>query len=567
MGRGSPLERALTLWRISPRVLVVALAALVLLVGFVWFAFARTAERLVDSLRWYGQVEIADRSTGLTGDVHLRGVRLSTYGADPQLILSADRVVLDTQGFLWTLFAGYSGGGNAAIESYLSPAQIEAVRVGGDLPAALPAMRALAIDAEGVVAGPALQSFGELRWFGLGSASPFDSAACDLDRSFESSDLMRMGLPDAPVRARLAVSLVDAATADVEVTLSRAGASRATLSARLRADDPERIIDADPATLIALERRWDVADEGFVAARNRYCAGRLGISRDGYVDRHLDAVRARLAALGVRADPAVEGAYRRFVGRGGELTWRAQPSLATTFGQMARFSPAQQLRLLNATIESVRGRAVPFALEFDVPQAPAPVVASDASFAALAAPDGAVADAIPAPVASPASSAPADAASAVAPVPGTASTALAPALASAAPAAVVETSTAPVDEPATAAPAASSAAAPVTPVTDVTQTAALPNGLQPVPRRAAYAPGQIVPYEALADMEGRRFEITSIYGTRRRGTLEKYTNAALTLRLGAREGSLRLSMPQRTVREIRLLDHFSADEAARPAGG
>jgi hypothetical protein len=91
--------------------------------------------------------------------------------------------------------------------------------------------------------------------------------------------------------------------------------------------------------------------------------------------------------------------------------------------------------------------------------------------------------------------------------------------------------------------------------------------LQPVPRRAAYAPGQIVPYEALADMEGRRFEITSIYGTRRRGTLEKYTNAALTLRLGAREGSLRLSMPQRTVREIRLLDHFSADEAARPAGG
>lgn len=566
MGRGSPLERALTLWRIPPRVVVIVLVALVLLVGFVWLAFARTADRLVDSLRWYGQVEIAGRSTGLTGDVHLRGVRLSTYGPDPQLILSADNVVLDTPGFLWTLFAGYSGGANAAIESYLSPTQIEAVRAGGDLPAALPPMRALAIDAEGVVAGPALQSFGELRWFGLASASPFDSAACDLERGFEPSDLMRMGLPDAPLRARLAMSLVDATTADVELALSRAGASRATLTMRLRADDPERVIDADPATLIALERRWDVADEGFVAARNRYCASRLGISRDGYVDRHLDAVRARLAALGVRADPAVENAYRRFVGRGGELTWRAQPSLATTFGQMARFSPAQQLRLLNATIESVRGRAVPFALEFDIPQTPSPVAAADDPAAALAAPDGAVADAIPVPV-SPAVAPPADPAAAPDAVPAatSAATSPAPVISPAPPAPLPDA--AQLAEDAAAAPTASAAASPAATSADAAPTPALPAGMQPLPRRSGYAPGQIVPYEALADMEGRRFEITSIYGTRRRGTLEKFTHAALTLRLGAREGSLRLSMPQRTVREIRLLDHFGSEEPARASGG
>jgi hypothetical protein len=565
MGRGSPLDRALTLWRFSPRVAVIALGALVLLVAFVWLAFMRTADRLVDSLRWYGQVEIAGRSTGWTGDVHLRGVRLSTYGPDPQLIVSADRVVIDTPGFLWTVLAGYSGAGNAAIETYLTPTQIEAVRAGGELPAALPPMRALAVDAEGVVAGPALQSFGELRWFGLASASPFDAAACDLDRGLESSDLMRMGLPDAPMRARLSVNLVDAATADVAFTLARASASRTTLSMRLRADDPERLIDADPATLIALERRWDVVDEGFVAARNRYCAGRLGISRDGYVDRHLEAVRARLAALGVRADPAVEGAYRRFVGRGGELTWRAQPSLATTFGQMARFSPGQQLRLLNATIESVRGRAVPFALEFDVAQVPVPVVAAVDPADALAAPDGAVADALPASTAATPSdaAAPADSAAIaksatdedLSPLPASPTAVAAPAAAPA-----------PAGSTPPAVSAVASAQPPTTAATDVAPSAALPAGMQPLPRRVAYAPGQIVPYEALADMEGRRFEITSIYGTRRRGTLEKYTNAALTLRLGAREGSLRLSMPQRTVREIRLLDHFTGEDPA-PAGG
>jgi hypothetical protein len=569
MSRGSPLERALTLWRIPPRVVVIVLAALVVLVGFVWFAFARTGERMVDSLRWYGQVEIAGRSTGWSGDVHLRGVRLSTYGPEPQLIFSADRMVLDTPGFLWTLLAGYSGAGNAAIESYLSPTQIEAVRAGGDLPAALPPMRAFAVDVEGVVAGPALQSFGELRWFGLASASPFDSAACELDRGFESSDLMRMGLPDEPVRARLAVSLVDATTADVEVALSRDGASRATLGMRLRADDPERIIDADPATLIALERRWDVADEGFIAARNRYCAGRLGISRDGYVDRHIDAVRARLAALGVRADPAVEGAYRRFVGRGGELTWRAQPSLATTFGQMARFSPAQQLRLLNATIESVRGRAVPFALDFNVPLAAPPIEAADDPAAALAAPDGAVADAMPAPVTPPAAGADPSAADAGAAEPVSPAAVPAGAVPPAAPAAVVDVPEVPADVAAAgAAQPAPAAAGPTNGSSSVTEpAAALPAGMQPLPRRTAYAPGQIVPYEALANMQGRRFEITSIYGTRRRGTLEKYTNAALTLRLGPREGSLRLTMPQRTVREIRLLDHFSGEDSARAAGG
>lgn len=574
MTRGSSLANALTLWRFPSRLVLVALSLVLVLGGGVWFLVGRSAERVLDSLRWFGRVEVDSVSADWAGDVRVRGLRLTSYEAVPRLILAAERVDIDTPGLLWMLTLGFGGERQASIEAHLSPQHVAAVRAAGGLPAALPPAARFGIAARGLSVGPALAEFGELRWFGRVSASPFDAAGCGIDRDFDESDLLRMGLSEGAVEARMSMRRLDAATAAVEIGFARAGSSRATLSMRVRADDPERILDGDPGALIALERRWEVVDEGFVAARNRYCASRLGISRDGYVDRHVDAVRARLAGLGVRADPAVEGVYRRFAGRGGELTWLARPSLATTFAQMARFAPAQQLRLLNATIESTRGRAVPFALTVEaLPAAEPPALAAAA--AGGDAPDGERGAAT-----GPAPSAGVEAAAAggavLPPPPAAASASTAPpaaaapamAVGAASPgAAVTVAAAASPPQPATLPPTAAAAPAPPSPPAQVADTADAGAGtvapLPPLPRRSAYAPGQVVPYEALRGMEGRRFEIVSVYGTRRRGILEKYTDAALTVRLSGREGALRLSMPQRTVREVRLLDHF-ADDDGRP---
>jgi hypothetical protein len=56
-----------------------------------------------------------------------------------------------------------------------------------------------------------------------------------------------------------------------------------------------------------------------------------------------------------------------------------------------------------------------------------------------------------------------------------------------------------------------------------------------------------------------------VYGSIRRGTLEKYTDTAITIRLEARERGLSVTMPNQTVQSVRLLDR--AVGPAEPADG
>jgi hypothetical protein len=79
------------------------------------------------------------------------------------------------------------------------------------------------------------------------------------------------------------------------------------------------------------------------------------------------------------------------------------------------------------------------------------------------------------------------------------------------------------------------------------------------------ATGRDLAYADLAGLVGRRIEVRSTYGSIRRGTLEKFTDAAITVRLESRERGLSLTMPNQTVRSARLLDRGTG--AAEPADG
>jgi hypothetical protein len=77
-----------------------------------------------------------------------------------------------------------------------------------------------------------------------------------------------------------------------------------------------------------LSDEWSVVDEGFVAARNRYCAKKDGISEDLVWARHMAAVSRLLEAEGVQASTEMRKAYGGFSRHGGELVVAASYSPA-----------------------------------------------------------------------------------------------------------------------------------------------------------------------------------------------------------------------------------------------
>ena len=77
--------------------------------------------------------------------------------------------------------------------------------------------------------------------------------------------------------------------------------------------------------------------------------------------------------------------------------------------------------------------------------------------------------------------------------------------------------------------------------------------------------GETVTYESLEQRVGAELAIETTLITVRRGTLVKYTIPALPLRLGPEHGSIDLTVPHETVRNIRVLVPAASGDAQKPA--
>jgi hypothetical protein len=558
MAPGAKLRQALTLWRISPRIAFGALGLVLLLLLAGWLLAWRAAGQLVDSLRWFGTPEYASVSVGPLGTVEYSRFRLLGRRAGEPEVFSAARVRLHTPGLHWLVWHGFVQGGpsSGGLAGFLGSERQAWVESNGGLPRAFPPAGRLALAVEGLVPGPGLAQAGDLRWIGLASGAPLDGEGCDGRSRFTAADLVEMGISDGPTRAEASIDVERADTARITFAVERLGASRSELDMTVRIDRARALLDADWSNVVILERRWSVRDQGLVSARNRWCAARLGISRDGFVDRHLAAIKREFAAIGATPTAELESAYRRYAARGGEITWHSRPSLTTPVGQLATFGLADRLRILNATLESVRGREAAFRFTMTTPVPQAVVAQPPDPAGAAPLPDDAAP--VPPPSGVPDSAAPpVVAAEPVAP----------PVVAPVAPAVVAPA----------AAPAVATVAPPVTPARPAVAPAPGPTppparpspATVPAPSLATRAPlpatGRDLAYADLAGLVGRRIEVRSTYGSIRRGTLEKFTDAAITVRLESRERGLSLTMPNQTVRSARLLDRGTG--AAEPADG
>jgi lactate dehydrogenase-like 2-hydroxyacid dehydrogenase len=83
------------------------------------------------------------------------------------------------------------------------------------------------------------------------------------------------------------------------------------------------------------------------------------------------------------------------------------------------------------------------------------------------------------------------------------------------------------------------------------------------------AGGEAVAYDALEHHVGDVLVIETTLNTVRRGKLVRYTNPTLTIELGPEQGSIELSVPRETIRNVRVLPAAAAqpEVGAKPGQG
>jgi hypothetical protein len=161
-------------------------------------------------------------------------------------------------------------------------------------------------------------TLGKLGPIGALSASPFESEGCAKHAYFLRDELTAMGLDEA--RTTLDYDLRESdSRITTRVVLNTPGASRAQYEREETLAEPTSLLKLVETPTATVSERWDVADQGFVAARNKYCAKQDGVDEATFVARHLASVQRLLEARGLAADAQTIAAYTDFAMKGGQL--------------------------------------------------------------------------------------------------------------------------------------------------------------------------------------------------------------------------------------------------------
>jgi len=119
-----------------------------------------------------------------------------------------------------------------------------------------------------------------------------------------------MGLPARGVQLVLDYAVVDGRFRKQQ-TLHAPGVARVDFRR-------EMVKDANGGNALLVDE-WHAADEGFVAARNRFCAGKDRIDVAAFPERHVDSVRRMLESRGLAASTELEQAYLQYAMSGGTI--------------------------------------------------------------------------------------------------------------------------------------------------------------------------------------------------------------------------------------------------------
>lgn len=267
-------------------------------VGGAWLALHQ-AEVLVDRALAIvlGPGESAHRSIMLTPDGQIVVEDAVFRPADAPDAVHVERLRMETPGWRWFL--------RNALVPKLRDARLDRLRL---------SLNGVRVDNDGAL------PLKDLGVFGVASASPWDADGCPPEVRWTRRTLDEAGLkPGSPTlqfdyRAQ-------AGDLQATVILETFGVSRLQWDriGSLPSDGGNLLRLAAEPGLIRSEH-WEVQDQGFVTARNRYCADKSEVDERRFVARHVESVARRLATLGLEADADTRNRYRRFALAGGKLS-------------------------------------------------------------------------------------------------------------------------------------------------------------------------------------------------------------------------------------------------------
>lgn len=295
---------------------LVVVAALVA-AGGAWLAW-RQAEALVDRALKIalGSGQSAHRSLMLQPDGQIVVEDLVFIPADAPDVLRAERLAIETPGWRWFL--------RNALDPELRDARLDRLRLSLD---------GVRVDDDGAL------PVDDLGVFGATSASPWDADGCPPEVRWTRQTLAEAGLASGSPSLQFDYR-PQAGDLLVAVTFENYGVSRLQ---RLRIGSlpggEGNLLQLATEPGVIRSEHWNVQDQGFVAARNRYCAGRSDVDERRFVARHVDAVTRRLAMLGLEVDAQTRNRYRRFALAGGRLSLSValpRPMTASTLRQLHR---------------------------------------------------------------------------------------------------------------------------------------------------------------------------------------------------------------------------------------
>lgn len=231
------------------------------------------------------------------GDIVAKDVVIYPYGLGEGVTIRFERVHLETPGWFWFV--------RNTFDRKLKFAKLDRIH----------------LTLEGGSSDTGFDpSLGDLGPFSIDAASPFEAEGCAVDGMWVREELAEMGLQTEPPRLEFDY-VVDRDSLKTTVILETKGASRVHYqrSAQLPMAINALLIDQYPHRV--LSERWEVQDQGFVAARNAHCAKKDGIDVETFLARHAASVERLLEVFGIGVDAATRQAYLGFARNGGALVF------------------------------------------------------------------------------------------------------------------------------------------------------------------------------------------------------------------------------------------------------
>lgn len=163
-------------------------------------------------------------------------------------------------------------------------------------------------------------TLGTLGPMGALTGSPFEAEGCMQHAYFVRDELAQMGL--VPGATSLEFDLREAnSRIETRIVLNTPGVGRVQFDRSETLAKETTLLQLPETATSTVSDRWDISDQGFVAARNTFCAKQDGIDEATFVQRHLASVQRLFETRGLVVDAATMAEYADFATKGGQLAF------------------------------------------------------------------------------------------------------------------------------------------------------------------------------------------------------------------------------------------------------